>query len=193
MRSRTACTSSGVTSWTPWWAAAWPATWARMPFSSAAENRALQPGMTSPQAKVFIVDSLSGAGWSARATVARESAGLLRVPRGGEVLDAQQAEDGAGRVGAEHRVEALGRRAGERALQGLGDTGRGVHPQRHGSPVGLAGPQVAQQQLERLAERADQDGGRRLVDLTGCVDLAYRAHQAGDALGELDPGGVALD
>src|SRR4051794_8110952 len=119
MRSRTACTSSGVTSWTPWSAAAWPATWARMPFSPAAENRALQPGMTSPQAKVFIVGSLSGAGGGIRATAARRSGGLLRVPRRGEVLDAQQAEDGAGRVGAEHRVEALGRWPGKSALQRL--------------------------------------------------------------------------
>src|SRR3954447_2607566 len=46
-------------------------------------------------------------GWSARATAAREP-GSRRVPGRGEVLDAQQAEDGAGGVGDQDRVEALG-------------------------------------------------------------------------------------
>src|SRR4051794_28035297 len=119
MRSRTACTSSGVTSWMPWSAAAWPATWERMPLSSAAENRALQPGTTSPQAKLFmgglLVGGWNGQGWSARATAARKSGRLPRGPRRREVLEPQQAEDGAGRVGAEHGVEALGRWPGERA------------------------------------------------------------------------------
>src|SRR3954451_4503866 len=105
MRSRTAWTSSGVMSVTPWSRAAWPATCSKMPDSSTAEKRALQPGMTSPQVKVFTGDSLSGWGGVVhRAPAARGWERLPRVLRGGQVLQAQQAEDDAGGVRAQHRV-----------------------------------------------------------------------------------------
>src|SRR3954465_13485039 len=117
MWARTACTSSGVMSVTPWCEAAWTATWEKMPSSSGALKCALQPGTTSPQEKVFMAGPFSGVG----------RAGLPGGPdSGGEVLDAQQAEDGAGRVGAEDRLEAVGRGPGEGAHQRLGDVGRGV-------------------------------------------------------------------
>src|SRR3954447_9785565 len=130
MRSRTAWTSSGVMSVTSWSAAAWPATWAKIPSSSAAEKRAPQPGITSPQAKVFMRDSLSWGAATGRG-VRRGPGGLAGLRRGGgEVLDPQQADDVAVRIGAEHRVEAMGGNAGERALQRIGDARRRVHAQR---------------------------------------------------------------
>src|SRR3954466_16025674 len=120
MRSRTAWTSSGVMSVTPWSAAAWPATWAKMPSSSAAEKRAPQPGMTSPQAKVFM-GGLLVVGGGGRATGRRGGRGFRGLPgvrpRRREVLDADQADDVAARVGAQHRVEAVRRDPGERPLQ----------------------------------------------------------------------------
>src|SRR3954453_6794081 len=115
MWARTACTSSGVMSVTPWCEAAWTATCEKTPSSSGALKCALQPGMTSPQEKVFMAGSLSWMG----------KAGLPGGPdSGGEVLDAQQAEDGAGRVGAEDRLEAGGRGPGGGGHQGLGAGGR---------------------------------------------------------------------
>src|SRR3954451_9989831 len=112
MRSRTARTSSGVMSATPWSAAACPATWAKIPSSSAAEKRAPQPGMTSPQAKVFMGGLLVVGDGADRPTSDRGlgSADLRR--RGREVLDAQQADHGAAGVGAQDRVEADGGNAG---------------------------------------------------------------------------------
>src|SRR4051794_12901970 len=95
MRSRTAWTSSGVMSVTPWSAAAWPATWAKMPSSSAAEKRVPQPGMTSPQAKVFMGGFLVvGGGVERPAAGAGGVRGLPGVRRRRrEVLDADQADD----------------------------------------------------------------------------------------------------
>src|SRR5687767_4008011 len=87
MAWRTAWISSGVMSVTPWSAAAWPATWAKIPPSLGAEKLALQPGMTSPQAKVFIAGLLVGrddrAEWPG--VQGNFSGGRRRGPRSGAV------------------------------------------------------------------------------------------------------------
>src|SRR4051812_39894176 len=190
MWARTACTSSGVMSVTPWCEAACTATWEKMPSSSGALKCALQPGMTSPQEKVFMAGSLSwmgGRGWG--------KAGLPGGPdSGGEVLDAQQAEDGAGRVGAEDRLEAVGRGPGEGAHQRLGDVGRRVHAERDRSAVDLARARVTEQEGQRLVVVAHEHQGRDRVRTrrprVRRLHLGHPPEQAGHAVGGPRPGGL---
>ena len=70
-------------------------------------------------------------------------------PPGVEVLDAQEADDAAGLVGADDGVEALRRRTGHRPRERLGDPRGQPHPQRHRRGVDLRRPRVGQPQGQR--------------------------------------------
>src|SRR3954449_8117642 len=102
MAARTCSTSSGGTELRPWSATACAATSDRTASSSGPVNVVVQPGTTSPQAKVFMrAPVLDRWGDRGRVHGPRGSGG---GGRGGQVLDPQDPQDVALTIGAQHRV-----------------------------------------------------------------------------------------